>query len=728
MADTCYPVFQEGQTLTRDDLTLMQQFFDERARAVGRAIGFGIDCGLDGEITTTGGVAAVIDAGIAIDQDGEVLTLETPVHIPLPPAATATGFNFIKENAGGFTVVLMADESVTPAPACNEVGCEGHAATACRTAELVLVPGQLIGTFFDFESEDLIQKVTPLTAAPTAKQFDDLKAAILKRLDTTLSAAAKAKLTSVSIATADLPAIKNAKAAFLNQVLFAALDLLRCRALLELQCLRTVPKAGVALGWAHQVGAKWEWDCSFRHAWEPPAGLSIALVGGACEDACQEHRDRLESLILTFDLPPVPKPEDPPKGGGESGDPYTPCQKVKKGSKGYYFSLEDCGLIYVPPKELPHDWHIGWTKLPKGYPPHVAATPVWDVYLTPELDYFGEGMMVLTDAIGRDPEKAKTGITNAVKDAHVEVLTLDAAQKQPGFTLAAVASPADTIVLIKDAIGKVVDIGTVPAQTGFRNASVAIPAATAAATAAKQIAEGMQATVDKHGQTLSTLEGEVADFDKFRNEAQGKLKTADDVFRGLDAHISDKAKQVYSQFQTETAVFLHNAVTTAVEDVRGGIEAQMEKTAELHTAEIKEEFTRVDERAQQASEAASRANTRVDQVLTGKAVGLTDREIGRQTAFNEDLVNVMRDVTVAVEAAAPDAQKAAVRDQLAPGKDALSRMEAGVRAGSLVLEDEKAPLTQLLDTFVNALKAAGAPAAQLKQLQLAVRALQEKLQ
>ncbi len=728
MADTCYPVFQEGQTLTRDDLTLLQQFFDDRARAVGRAIGFGVDCGLDGEIAATGGPAVVIATGIAIDQAGEVLTLETPVHIPLPPANTETGFDFIATGPGGFTVVLVAEETVTPAPACNEVGCEGHAATVCRTAELVLVPGQLTGTFFDFESEDLIQKVTPLTAAPTAKQFDDLKAAILKRLDTTLSVAAKAKLTSVSIATADLPAIKNAKAAFLNQVLFAALDLLRCRALLELQCLRTVAKNGIALGWAHQVGADWEWDCSFRHAWEPPAGLSIALVGGACEDACKEHRDRLESLILTFDLPPVPKPEDPPKGGGELGDPYHPCQKLKKGSKGYYVGLEDCGLIYVPPKELPHDWHIAWTKPPKGYPPDVAATPPWEVYLTQELDYFDEGVMVLVDAIGRDPEKAKTGILNAVKDAHVEVLTLDAAQKQPGFTLSAVASPADTIVLIKDALGKVVDIGAIPAQTGFRNASVAIPAATAAATAAKEVVVGMQETVQKHAQTLTTLEAEITEFDKFHNQTEGKLKNVDTVFDGLDTRISEKAKQVFSQFQTETAVFLHNAVATAVESVQGGIQEQMQKTAELHTAEIKEEFTRVDERALEANEAAKRANVRVDQVLSGKAVGLTDREIGRQTAFNEKLVNVMRDVTVAIESAAPDAEKSAVRDQLAPGKDALSRMEAGVRAGSLVLEDEKAPLSQLLDTFVGALKAAGAPTAELKQVQAAVRALQDTLQ
>ena len=728
MADTCYPVFQEGQTLTRDDLTLLQQFCDERARAVGRAIGFGIDCGLDGEIQTTGGPAVVIDTGIAIDQAGEVLTLETPVHIPLPPATTGSGFDFVATGPGGFTVVLAAEEIETPAPACNEVGCEGHAATVCRTAELVLVPGRLTGTFFDFESEDLIQKVMPLTAAPTAKQFDDLKAAILARLDTTLSAPAKAKLTSVSIATTDLPAIKNAKAAFLNQVLFAALDLLRCRALLELQCLRAVAKNGVALGWAHQVGANWEWDCSFRHAWEPPAGLSIALVGGACEDACKEHHDRLESLILTFDLPPAPKPEDPPKGGGESGDPYHPCQKLKKGSRGYYVSLEDCGLIYVPPKELPHDWRNPWTKLPKGYPPDVKATTPWDVYKTQEFDYFDEGVMVLTDAIGRDPEKAKTGILNAVADANVEVLTLDAAQKQPGFTFSAVASPADTIVLVKDAIGKVVDIGSIPAQTGFRNASVAIPAATAAATSAKEIALEVKDTATKQGETLHTLEGAVKTFGDFRTIAEKKLEDADKAFEGLDKQISDKATLIYSQFQTETAVFLHNSVTSAVEEVRGGIEAQMQKTAELTAADIKEQFTRVEERAGEASEAAKRANSRVDQVLTGKAVGLTDREIGRQTAFNEDLVSVMRGVTEAIEAAAPDARKDTVSDQLAPGREALTRMEASVRAGSLVLEHEKQPLSELLDAIAAALKTAGAPAAQLKQVRAAVRALQEKLQ
>ena len=73
MAETCYPVFQEGQTLTRDDLTLLRDFLDDRARQVARAVGFGISCSLDGEIVTSGGPALVVSPGVAITPSGRHL-------------------------------------------------------------------------------------------------------------------------------------------------------------------------------------------------------------------------------------------------------------------------------------------------------------------------------------------------------------------------------------------------------------------------------------------------------------------------------------------------------------------------------------------------------------------------------------------------------------------------------------------------------------------------------
>jgi uncharacterized repeat protein (TIGR01451 family) len=39
-------------------------------------------------------------------------------------------------------------------------------------------------------------------------------------------------------------------------------------------------RAGVVLGWVHQVGGFWFFDCNYRHAWEPPRGFSQAFFGG----------------------------------------------------------------------------------------------------------------------------------------------------------------------------------------------------------------------------------------------------------------------------------------------------------------------------------------------------------------------------------------------------------------------------------------------------------------
>jgi hypothetical protein len=732
MAQTCYPVFQEGQTLTRDDLTLLRDFLDDRARQVARAVGFGISCGLDGEITTAGGPAVVIDPGVAIDQAGEILTLEAPVRIDLPPAATETGFDFMEAVAGTFTAVLVAREVETPAPDCDEEGCEGHAATRCRMAELVMVPGRLTGGF-DFASEPLVADHRPLTANPTAAAFTTLRGAISTRLDDTLSAAAKAKLASISIAAADLPAIRNAKAGFLNQVLFAALDLLRCRALLELACLREAAKPGVALGWAHQVGGAWEWDCGFRHAWEPPAGMSVAFVGGACDDACKLHRDRLESLILTFELPSVPAPSDPPKGGGTDPGPYLPCGRLGKSTgKFNYLIWEDCGLIFEPPLVIPDDWPDHWIDLGPGFPPDIGPTPPWEIYVNPVPDYFDEGLINLKDSYGRDPLNVLEGLETAIDDAglaaSVQVLTLDEAQNLDGFMISSSASPADTIVLVKDQFGKVTQTGIVAAQTGFRDASSAIPAATAAAAAAVAATETLAGIVDGHGETLSELGPDLQLLLDFRTESLEKFDGLDGVVAGLDDRLTLEAEQILGQYQATIGPFLDKAVLDAVGTVQKDLNERIDLKTDATANQLFEQMSKVDERSSLAFSAAERSNERIDQVLSGRAVGMGFGEIGRQAAFNEELIGTLRGFSGAIEGAAPEPQKAAVREQLKGGREALGRMEAGVRAGTLVLQDEREPLAQVLESMVGGLKAAGASAAQVKEMQASVKGLMEKLQ
>ena len=478
-----YPVFQEGQTLTAVELNQLRDFLHDRDRLLGRLIGFGINCGLEGAIQ---GATLQIEPGLAIDQTGEPLVLSAAATIALPPAASGT-FEFVETAPGGFTVVLVAGDTEEPVPDCGDDGCAGHAEQHTRAVELKVVSGRLNGSFFDFSGEPLLSQ-TPLRLSKTSNpsgSFVTLRDAVHARIGAKLDPAIASKLRNLSIATSDLPSIKAFKAAFLNQVYFAALDLLRCEGLMDIVCDRPTTTPGVALGWLHQVAATWVWECDWRHHWEPPTGFSMAMIGGSCDDPCRPYVDRLEGLIDTFEVPVVPAPPDPPRGGGIDPGDYHFCPP----HKGIWDF--DCPILVYPPVELPPRWGdiiVGGGKKFPPDPGYIDPIRPDMIYEVDELDWLDTGTIGLGPAWGAEVFGVKGALETLIGQQGIEPNVVVVEQKDlaglDGYQPTGAISLADTVVLTKDAQGKVIGTGRVPGTKAVRNVGTQLPKATEAANTA----------------------------------------------------------------------------------------------------------------------------------------------------------------------------------------------------------------------------------------------------
>ncbi len=505
MPDNQYPVFEGGQTLTATDLNLLRAYGHQRDRLLGRISGFGVNCGLTGSVA---GTTLTIAPGLAVDQRGEPLLLPAAQTITLPPTAGAT-FDFVAAGPGGFSVVLEATETIAPAPDCGEEDCEGHAELHTVGVALRIAAGRITGPRFAFAQESLLT-VEPmrlsLTSAPQGS-YVSLRDAIASRLRNSgsplISGALISKLESTSIASSDLPGVKGYKAGFINQVLFATLDLLRCRALSAVACDRATTRPGVVLGWVHLVGGTWTWECGYRHAWEPPPGLSQALVAGTCGDPCGVYVDLVESLIAGY-APPDPPP--PPSGGGGvvvvPGDVVYPiCPK------GWVLVGGTCMNVYFPPLEVIPEWWQVFEIDPLG--------PVWnppvDIYehfedIVEEVyggygwGYFDKTVVTGLPALGYDAEGAAGVLAATIEDlggtANITVLTAGEVADLDGYEPAGTFNLADEIVLTQDGQGRVVATGRVPAAHTARKVGVELPAATAKATEAIGLAHAQQAGID----------------------------------------------------------------------------------------------------------------------------------------------------------------------------------------------------------------------------------------
>jgi hypothetical protein len=508
MSNNQYPLFETGETLTAADLNMMQAFLHDRDRLVGRMIGFGVNCGLGGVVT---GSTLTIQPGLAVDQNGEPLILADTATITLAPPAMTPSYDFIDAAPGGFSVVLESSETVQPAPDCGEADCAGHAELHTVGVTVRTVAGRVTGTRMDFAGESLLT-VTPvgLSAAstPTAS-YNSLRDAIATRLTNGTNPEVRpdliADLQATSIADGDSPGIKGYKCGWLNLVLFATLDLLRVEALLKVGCDRSTARAGVVLGWVNQVGGNWVFDCSHRHAWEPPRGFTEALLGGTCTDPAALAREALEALLAGY------QPPDPVPAG--QVDPPVSCPKGSIRIRGR------CYPIFYPPPKVPDRWYEKWQIVSPEVPvwnppPDETWKQPWTVYETESWDFFGDGVIGVSDYVGRNSADVKnvleTYISGAGGIADVKVVDAGTAQATPGYMPSGGFSPSDTIVLSVDGNGAVIATGRVPAARNTRSVGVALPAALDAAAGAQKAAgelRDLSTSLQSQFQTLSVSVG-----------------------------------------------------------------------------------------------------------------------------------------------------------------------------------------------------------------------------
>ncbi|MFF1509276.1 hypothetical protein [Streptomyces sp. NPDC058326] len=599
--DRPYPCFTGGQVLTHQDLNQLRDFLDGQDRLLGQAIGFGITAGLTGTVSTPdaeGKRQFTVDPGLGIDQPGQVLWLGTAVQWPdlakaieeahaAPPLETP--FDFIEAGPGGTTPVLVLDDKDKGVPQCGETDCAGHSALKLRVAEVLLVPGRLKSTAADFATEPLLDEA-PLTIQANGDvggDFDQLRNAVSARLNAVgieLSAAAAQRLSGLALTTSTPLAVGQYRAAFLNHVFFATLDLLRVRAL-HTPTSRATTRPGIALGWLATEGGVHVWKPAYRHDFEPPVGLANALTGAGPLDAVAQMRNRLESLLLSYNEPTVPGPEVPMKPPPGKGD-FHVCPKGEKSLARLRMLLgvkNPCFDVYFPPSKLPDKWrdfYLEEAPFIKG-PGHGLMDPVGiDVlYGTDPLDFAQAGVFSLGPALGASAaataESLKAFITDQGLSPDVQVLTADQARQLKGFSVQGAISLGDKLVLVHDQAGRVVEVGRVPNQQALKSAGGVLAEAVNAAAGAQQAAQevaGVQTAVQElktslsqlkvsdttQLQQLATLTARVEnvvvkdDLIQLRKDLKGEIAYAHQQASALQQKVIDAAAQVAGLWNEHT--------------------------------------------------------------------------------------------------------------------------------------------------------------------------------
>lgn len=680
-----YPGFIEGQILRRDDLNGLRDYLADRDRTLARVVGFGIAGGLVGEVGTDG---LHLTAGLALDQQGQALMLTADQTLPLPPTAdrVETPFDFLDKTVPGFTVVLVGTDVVGATVPCTENGCSGHSVLHETGVDLLVAPGRLRPLGTDFSQEPLLT-VVPLTRTETggvSGSFVTLRDQILDRVGSLLPQPTRRRLASMTVA-GDKNAEALAKAAFLNEVLFAALDLLRFKALLDRQVFPETQTPGVALGWLRPAGGGWAWDCAHRHTWDPQVGVALALFGGTCGDPALPWVERLVSVIDTFVPPVIPADTRPPI----VVDPPFVCRRR------HGFTHKDCGLKVYPPVEIDLDWtdkftvFPDWGDLPFRVPPVVPPEEVYFKDPVP-VDF---GLIDLVSVLGSDARTTQGLLTDLIEKSGVstpgvEILKASEATGIPGFTFDGAAGPADRVVLIENDAGRVVGTGRVPLSQSVRNLGVKLPEAVAKADAAASRATEAIAGFDTLSSTVSTFVSK----DAF---AQAELDRA--------------------SFQTEISTQLTGLNVTMKDQVAVQLATYNAELATQLPRLVAESFGSINEQLQ-------KVNGRVDSLFTRPRIGGV-----QDVVVSDNLSAVLRGLRTTVAETAPPDKQAEVEAHLREVDLNMARIDALTAAGGSGLSDSPEALTGVVDSLVAGLRTAGASAASIRAVAKQAAALRASL-
>lgn len=740
--ETCYPIFKAGQTLTHGDLNRLRDFLTDQDRLLGRISGFGINCGLEHAIE---GDRLSIGEGLAVDQCGQPMLLDELASFSTPPGDVVDlVFDFIDRGPGGFTPVLVSKEVTTVAEECEDEGCEGHADTTCRTAEVVMVEGRLDAEPFEFDPVGALG-VEPLRVRKTSSvggSFNAVRDAIIDEVGDDLPPASLALLSDARIDNDDLPGIKALKASMLNRILFAVLDYLRCQHLMSVNCVRDSEKPGVALGWLNRVGNQWQFDCRYRHSWEPPSGQSFAFLGGACDDPCQLYLDRIEAMIDNFVVPEIPDSADPPP----SDPPVKPCKPKLPATGGLYLDywILPCDLVF-PGELMPDDWFHWWEEEPVWTGPGwIDPIPDWGIYEVPRTDFLEAGHVEIYPTLGFDADSAAAGIDELATDHGivngVTIVTANEAQALEGYRPAGVVSYADQIVLVKDAENRVIATGAVAVNHTLNIAGSAIPGAVATSTAADvkadsaiATAEGFAGDIVAATDRLGVLEGFEAEVREWRGSVvlndslQAELEVALDGLNlegmievAVSRSVGDVEATLIERARTDAALLVAEAEATmfrTIDEKTSGVAHELAteiKTVSVQAGEAAEGLKGLAEQTTVAQRDSFRNATRIDTALIG------GKGVTKTGAFDVEMVELFTAMRSSIEASASSPQeRRRVRLALERGDESLGRLREAAAAGNRLLAVEGSAFKTMVGSLVAAADAAGTPTEALENLRAA---------
>jgi outer membrane murein-binding lipoprotein Lpp len=571
--------------------------------------------------------------------------------------------------------------------------------------------------------------------------FVALRTAILNRMGNRLDNDARTKLSGMTI-DSDLPAIQGFKASFLNQVLFASLDLLRCEFEMSGACVDADGGVGVALGWAHQSGTSWTWDCRFRHDWDVPVGVALALIGGRCTDPCELYREQLNELIHLFDIPVTPAPPDDPDPG-----PVEICYK-RVGNR----IVNICERVVDAPETLDMNRHREIYREKAPFPPRKPEETAELIYELPATDWAEAGTISLKGTIGKKTTNVVDELTKVLVDkgntAPIKVISQNEVNKTAGYQAGITVSAADTLVFVEDGLKKVIGVGSIPANTTMRGAVAEVPRVAGLAEGADQAAKAALDTTATFTNRLNTVDQKVGGFETFQANFLSWQSTIDGRVGGLTNEIDSKALEAVGKYQLAMQSEIDERIGVAVNTLRVGLVDQMRseilvvggqvrtdaakdlqvattalrKDVEADQKQITNKVGDLDQHVaalsgdvQVATRDAERSNQRIDSVLT-RARADTGAVGGTRFLINPEMVSMMGNMRTSIVAAATPAQRAKVNATLAESEDAFKALTEATAAGPVELETQREALATVLTSMTTAVEAAGAPAADVDRL------------
>lgn len=722
---TCYPDFVEGQVLTHNDLNLLRDFlYSHWAFQNSCLFGFGVACGLEGTIA---GGDLKISTGFALAQDGRRLGLSAEATFVLSAVATGavatSDYAFLEGAPGGYTAVLVADDTETAATeTCTEaLGCTAHTVQWCEGSKVVFAAGRLKVTDYTAGAAFQLSPV-PVNAqnGVDATAFKKLQAALATALTNLVPGKVLSILTGYTLDSSQ-PGINLLKAGVLNEILFTLQDYERAKYYETGDCCGPSGQPAVALGWLDNG----VWDCTYRHHFQLSTALYLAIQGYRCEDLCEQYIDHILDLIQNFVPPPPPeKPDDPPPPHKCTVWEYKtrrcfwwrPDQQIpEKVWPGY--------VAFDPTRQKPH-YDPGdptpWEHVQLGEDPYATVTTVNTI------DPTNSGLVRLGDYLGFDGEASRGQLATAIT-GDVQVVDATKFGNVPGASLAVVAAASDTVVLgVDSATNRVVSTGVVPtAQTLQQVPAIGADASQAKTDAAdaKGLAEQSWQSAESSAKSLSGLQESYSKLEGSWGEYQQTFNTRFSDFETGFAGMPDvgtlkqAAKLVENWSQIDQG---YQNVKSGFDVLQGKFDAHDQQLALLgqHAdtlAEKQADFAVKLEQAKsdvatQVTTATSGISDRVDHIgnrLDTQAVALSSgADVRRAGSVNATLTSALDALGAAIVRAAPKEQAGAV-------KEAVTQAQAGIEtlrseaAGLPVTETHPQVIADTMSSMLAAVEATG---------------------